>query len=135
MLQNQLAALIGGIGKRGLSDVLNINLAQVLTPFIAQVKEIYERLFNIFLQIVQNAGAWIEKPDWARVEFVRAGADAEVAVSRMNLGASFLQPIVNLVQQHLGTLITDFEAIIIQVLDAAKHPVQSLIGAGNLLHS
>jgi len=126
-------SLFGGIGKRGITDALNINIGQVLAPFVAQIKDIYQRVFTVFLQIVQNVEAWIEKPDWARIEFVRAGIEAEKQVARLNLGVDFLKPLTTLVQSHLGVLITDFQGIIAQVLDAAKHPVQSLIGTGNLL--
>jgi hypothetical protein len=135
MLGQQLTALFSGlfVGKRALPDIFNLNIAEVLAPFIAKVKEVYQRLFKVFLQIVQNAGAWIEKPDWARIEFVNAGVDAENELARINLGVEFLQPLVSLVQQHLQALIDEFQGIIYQVLDAAKHPLQSLIGAGNLL--
>jgi hypothetical protein len=132
-LGSLLGSLFGPIGKRGLSDVLNVNIAEVLAPFIAQVKEIYQRVFAVFLQIVHNVEAWIEKPDWARIEFVRAGIEAEAQAAKLTLSVKFLQPLIDLVQKHLGALITDFQGIIAQVLDAAKHPIQSLIGTGNLL--
>ncbi|CAF0889956.1 unnamed protein product [Adineta ricciae] len=132
MLTQQLSQLIGGLfGKRGVSDVLNINLQQVLAPFIAQIKQIYQQVFSSFLQIVQNIDAWISKPDWARIEFTRVGADAEALVSHLNIGVEFLQPLVNLVQQHLGALIDNFQGIISQALNAIK-PNQ-LIGSGSLL--
>ncbi|CAF4012664.1 unnamed protein product [Rotaria sp. Silwood2] len=125
--------LFGGFGKRGLSDLMNINIGEVVNQFAAQVKQIYQRLITVFAQIVQHAEDWIQKPDWARIEFARAGADAEQAISQIHLGVEFLQPLVNLVQTHLQALIPDFEGIIHQVLAAIQHPVQSLIGTGGLL--
>ncbi|UJR31478.1 hypothetical protein I4U23_018967 [Adineta vaga] len=116
------------LGKRGLNDVLSVNLSQILAPFIAKIKEVYQQVFSNFLQIVQNVEAWISKPDWARIEFTRVGADAEAIVARLDLGVDFLQPLVTLVQQHLGTLITDFQGIISQVLNAASHTANPLIG-------
>jgi len=128
-LNDGIANLFGSIGKRDLTDVFNINIAQVLAPFIAQVKQVYERVFKVFLQIVQHVEDWVEKPDWARIELVRAGDFAEQAVERMTLSADFLQPLVNLVQQHLHAMITGLQGVVAQVLDAAKHPVQTLIGS------
>ncbi|CAF1354467.1 unnamed protein product [Rotaria sp. Silwood1] len=138
MLSQQISGLFSSLftdlfGKRDLSDRLNINLKEVLAPFIAQVKAIYQRLFTVFVQIVQHVEDWIQKPDWARIEFVRAGAEAEAAVSKLHPGAEFLQPLVNLVQTHLHALIPDFEAIIVQLFGSLQNPVQSLIGTGSLL--
>jgi len=133
LLGQQLTSLLTGLfGKRALP----INVAEVLqsvSQFIAQIKQVYQKVFGVFVQIVQNAGAWINKPDWARIEFVRAGIDAENIISHLNLNFDFLKPLINLVQTHLGALVTDFEGIISQVLDAAQHPLQSLIGTGSLL--
>ncbi|CAF0952273.1 unnamed protein product [Adineta steineri] len=131
MLQSQLSSLISslftGIGKRGIADALNINLPQVLAPFIAKIKGLYQQVFTVFLSIVQNPTEWIMKPDWARIEFVRIASEVEVIVSKLSLGSDFLQPLVALVQKHLGTLIDQFQGIIFQVLQSAQ-AIKPLIG-------
>ncbi|CAF4475570.1 unnamed protein product [Rotaria socialis] len=88
------SGLFGGIGKRDLSSLANFNLGQ-----------------------------WIQKADFARIEFVRAGDAAEEAVSRLNLGVEFLQPLVNLVQTHIHALISDFQGIIQQTIAAVAKPI------------
>ncbi|CAF3698738.1 unnamed protein product [Rotaria socialis] len=88
-----------------------------------KIKEIYQQLFQVFLQIVNHAESWIQKADFARIEFVRAGDAAEEAVSRLNLGVEFLQPLVNLVQTHIHALISDFQGIIQQTIAAVAKPI------------
>jgi len=105
---------------------------------LKQLRRIYESRFTVFLQIVQHVEDWLEKPDWARIEFVNAGIQAKEALASLKINADFLKPIVSFVQTHLQTLITDFQGIIYQALAAAKqssNQIQSLIGTGNLLQS
>ncbi|CAF1238176.1 unnamed protein product [Rotaria sordida] len=135
LLGQQITSLFGGLfgGKRALPDLMNMNIGEVVTQFTAQVKQVYQRLFNVFLQIVQHVENWMQKPNLASIEFARAGAEAQKAISQIKLGVNFLQPLVNLVQTHLQALIPDFEGIIQQVFGAIQQPIQSLIGTGSLL--
>jgi len=132
MLTSQLGSLFGslfGIGKRALPNMSNV--LQSLQPFIEQVKQIYQQLFIKFQQIIQNIGNFAQKPDFARIEFVYAGIDAENQASRLSVSNNLFKPLITIVQQHLGALITQLENVITGVLGG--NILQPLIGTGNLL--
>jgi len=130
LLTSQLGSLFGSLfGKRALPNVNMI--LQSLEPFIQQVKQIYQQLFIKFQQIMQNIGNFAQKPDFARIEFVYTGLDAENQASRLSVSNSLFQPLITMVQQHLGALISQLENVITGVLGG--NILQPLIGTGNLL--
>ncbi|CAF1598836.1 unnamed protein product, partial [Didymodactylos carnosus] len=52
---------------------------------------------------------YINKPDFARIEFVYAGIDAEQQLARLSLPSNIFGPILALVQQHLSAAVTQLE--------------------------
>jgi len=134
LLTSQLGSIFGSLfGKRALPNMNTV--LQSLQPFIEQVKQIYQQLFIKFQQIIQNIGNFAQKPDFARIEFVYAGIDAENQASRLSVSNSLFTPLITMVQQHLGALITQLENVITGVLGGVLggNILQPLIGTGNLL--
>ncbi|CAF1557881.1 unnamed protein product [Didymodactylos carnosus] len=128
MLGQQLTQLLGSLfGKR--SAVERIDIFQILAPYIEQVKAIYKQLFSKFEQIVQHIASYVNKPDFARIEFVYAGIDAEQQLARLSLPSNIFGPILALVQQHLSAAVTQLE----NALGSIFQTLQPTIGTGNLL--
>jgi len=133
LLQSQLATLLGGLfnfGKRSLDT--NQLLQSLVTPLIEQLRQIYHQLFVKFNEIYENIASYIFKPDFARIELIQAGVNAENALSRLAAADTMFKPIFSLVQQHLGLLINQLEQFVAGIFQPGP-VIQPLIGTGSLL--
>ena len=122
-LNDLIGGLFSGIGKRDLNSLINVNVNEVFTSLITKVKAIYEKVFQVFLQITQHAENWVAKPSLARIDFLNVVANAENELANIHLSAEFLQPLVAFVQQHFQALTSDFDNIIQQALAAAQKQI------------